>query len=236
MEKIKDISQLVDFPKKREREKIKNEYYNIYSLLLDFGNYQKQIDNILNWEEINMLEYIDDFNIAINDLYLSFNYFMHFYLRLKVDNLRVTKNLMIYYAKQTMKNISSIQEKTIAGFNKLLGSNLKVKDKKKGFEGSNNDDVEFFNKIYHNEDWKKLKVTRNFEEHNLSNLFEGNKIITDEKSGATIVCSRGPLKDEQILNIILKGLPFVDAISKYYSNRIIEQFIIQENRETKNET
>lgn len=226
MEKIKDISQLIDFPQKQEREKIKNEYYNIYSLLLDFGNYQKQIDDLLNWEEINILEYIDDFNIAINDLFLSFNYFIHFYLRLKIDNLRVTKNLMIYYAKQTMKNISSIQEKTVAGFNKLLGSNLKSKDKK-GYEGSNQEDVAFFNKIYHNEDWKKLKDTRNFEEHNLSNLFEGNRIVKNEELGYTIVRSRGPLKDEQILNIILKGLPFVDAISKYYSNRIIEQFIIK---------
>ena len=226
MEKIKDISQLIDFPQKQEREKIKNAYYNIYSLLLDFGNYQKQIDDLLNWEEINILEYIDDFNIAINDLFLSFNYFIHFYLRLKIDNLRVTKNLMIYYAKQTMKNISSIQEKTVAGFNKLLGSNLKSKDKK-GYEGSNQEDVAFFNKIYHNEDWKKLKDTRGFEEHNLSNLFEGNRIVKNEELGYTIVRSRGPLKDEQILNIILKGLPFVDAISKYYSNRIIEQFIIK---------
>lgn len=236
MNKPNEVSRFIDFPKKRERRKIKNDYYDIYSLLLDFGAHQKQIEDILNWEEINIFEYIDDFTIAINDLYLSFNYFIHFYLRLKVDNLKITNHLMIYYAKQTIKNISSIQEKTITAFNDLLCSNLKVKDKKKGFEGSNKDDVEFFNKIYHNEDWKKLKDTRNFEEHNLSNLFEGNKIITDEKSGATIVCSRGPLKDEQMLNIILKGLPFVDAISKYYSNRIIEQFIIQENRETKNET
>lgn len=235
MKKLKDISQLIDFPKKREREKIKKNYYDIYSLLLDFGIYKKEIDEIINWEDINLLEYIDDFNIAINDLFLSFNYFIHFYLRLKVDNLKVTKNLMIYYAKQTMKNISSIQEKTITSFNNLLSSNLKQKDKK-GYVGLNQEDVKFFNNIYHNKDWKKLKDTRNFEEHNLSNLFEGNRIVKNEELKYTMVCSRSPLKDEQILNIIMKGLPFIKEISKYFSNRIIAQFIKPKDKGNKNET